>query len=76
MLSTTWVRQHKLSMAITLFLCLMILIHITKPAFIYDDKGRFRSFGLGYRNFTVFPIWLVSIVLAIIAYLAITWYIM
>jgi hypothetical protein len=75
MLSSVWVRRHKLSAAITLFLIWMILVHVTKPAFIYNDKGGFRSFGLGYRNYTVFPIWLVSIVLAIVAYFSVTWYI-
>lgn len=53
----------------------MILVHLIKPAFIYDDKGQFRNFGLGYRNYTVFPIWLVSVVLAVMAYLTVTWFI-
>ena len=76
MLSSIWVRQHKLSLSITLFLMLMILVHITKPAFIYNEKGGFRTFGLGHRNFTVFPIWLVSVILAIVAYFLVNWYIM
>jgi|UniRef100_A0A6C0ICS9 hypothetical protein len=74
-ISPRWVRIHKLSIAITLFLCFMILVHVTKPAFIYNEKGGFRPFGLGYRNYTVFPIWIVSIILAILSYFLVVWYI-
>ena len=75
LLPPRWVRMHKLSIAITVFLCLMILVHVTKPAFIYNEQGGFRPFGLGYRNYTVFPIWIVSMVLAILSYLLVLWYI-
>jgi len=67
--------MHKLSIAITVFLCLMILVHVTKPTFIYNEQGGFRPFGLGYRNYTVFPIWIVSMVLAILSYFLVLWYI-
>jgi hypothetical protein len=53
----------------------MILVQVTKPAFIYDEKGNYRQFGLGYRKYTVFPIWIVSIVLAILSYFLVIWYI-
>ena len=36
---------------------------------IYNEKGGFRQFGLGYKQKTVIPIWVVSIVLAIACYL-------
>lgn len=75
MLSQRFVRIHKLSLSILLFLVLMILVQVTKPAFIYDEKGNYRQFGLGYRKYTVFPIWIVSIVLAILSYFLVIWYI-
>jgi hypothetical protein len=75
LISPRFVRLHKLSIAISLFLFFMFLVHFTKPAFIYNDKGGFRPFGLGYRNFTVFPIWIVSIVLAILSYFLVIWFI-
>ena len=54
----------------------MFLVHWFKPAFIYDEHGQFRPFGLGYQKSTVFPMWVVSIVSAILAYLLVVWYIM
>ena len=75
LISPRFVRLHKLSIAISIFLFFMFLVHFTKPAFVYNSKGGFRPFGLGYRNFTVFPIWIVSIVLAILSYFMVVWFI-
>jgi hypothetical protein len=36
---------------------------------MYDEKnGSFRQFGVGYKNTTILPLWLVSIMLAILSY--------
>ena len=69
-----FVRYHKLNVTIFLFLILFTLIHITKPTLVYDKDGSFREFGVGYRHKTVIPIWIVSIVLAILCYLAVSYY--
>ena len=61
--------QNKLSLAILLFLIIFSVIHYLKPALIYNEQGGFRHFGLGYKQKTVIPIWIVSIVLAIMCYL-------
>ena len=45
-----------------------------KPDFAYGKDGEFRQFGVGYKNKTVVPIWLVSIALAIISYTVILYY--
>jgi hypothetical protein len=63
--------QNKLSFAILLFLIIFSVIHYLKPALIYNEHGGFRHFGLGYKQKTVIPIWIVSIVLAIMCYLAV-----
>ncbi len=63
--------QNKLSFAILLFLIIFSVIHYLKPALIYNEQGGFRHFGLGYKQKTVIPIWVVSIVLAIICYLVV-----
>jgi hypothetical protein len=68
------VRIHKLSVSILLFLAIIMAIHYFKPAIIYTPEGGFRQFGLGYRNKTVFPIWVVSIVVAILSYLMVLYY--
>ena len=75
MLDPRFVRFHKLSVALVIFLVLMGILHTVKPALVYDRQGRFREFGLGYRNCTVFPIWLMSVLLAIFSYAAVLWYV-
>ena len=71
-----FIRYHKLSISILLFLFLFSIIHITKPGLLYNPDGSYRQFGLGYRNKTVIPIWIVSIILAILCNLAVMTYIM
>ena len=69
-----FIRNHKASYAIALFLILFSIVHYFKPSFAYGDDGEFRQFGVGYKNKTVIPIWGVAIVLAILSYLFILWY--
>ncbi len=45
-----------------------------KPSFIYENDGSFRQFGLGYKKKTVIPIWLITIILAILSYVFILYY--
>ena len=74
-ITTTYVRQHKLTSAILLFLLCMIFIHLVKPSLFYEEDGSFRPFGVGYRKKTILPIWLVSMLVAIFSYLAILYFI-
>lgn len=69
-----FVRIHKVNIAIFAFLIVFSFIHFMKPQLMYNDEGGFRPFGLGYRNKTVIPIWLVSIFLAIFCYLGVLYY--
>ena len=66
-----YIRFHKVSSAIIIFLILMGFIHWIKPAGIYNQSGGFRPFGIGYHHKTVLPIWLVSIILGLLCYLAV-----
>lgn len=68
------VRIHKINFAILLFLIVFSVIHYLKPNIIYNEEGGFRPFGLGYRNKTVVPMWVVAIVLGILSYLAVLWF--
>jgi hypothetical protein len=69
-----FVRYHKLSISILIFLILFSIIHMMKPTMLYNDDGSFRQFGVGYRHKTVIPIWGVSMVIAIFSYLSVMYY--
>ena len=62
------IRRQKLVASIILFLILFTLFHLWKPGFAYNEAGGFRHFGVGYRNKTIFPVWVVAIILAIFSY--------
>jgi hypothetical protein len=68
------VRHNRLQFAIILFLILFTMIHNYKPSLIYELDGSFRKFGVGYKNNTVVPIWLISIICAILSYVAVSFY--
>ncbi len=65
---------HKVSFSILLFVILLSFVHfVIRPAIIYNTDGSFKQFGIGYRNKTVTPIWLICIILGIFSYLFVCW---
>ena len=60
--------------AVFIFLILFGLINAFRPSVIYNKDLSFRRFGIGYKNKTVIPIWLFSIVLAILVYVAVIYF--
>ena len=65
----------RLSLSIILFIFFYTIVNLVKPEFIFDNKkDSVRSFGVGYKNTTVFTLWLVSIFLAIFSYFTIIYY--
>lgn len=58
-------------LSILLFICIFILVYILKPSFLFNINGSLREFGIGYKNKTIFPLWLFSIILGILCYLLI-----
>ena len=64
-----YLKKHRVAVAILTFVVLFGIIQVFKPGFLYKQDGTFMEFGLGYRNKTVFPIWLLAMVLAIMSYL-------
>jgi hypothetical protein len=76
LVSSKFIRVNKLNIAVFIFLILFTTVHITKPVFIYTNKGGFRPFGIGYKHKTVVPIWLVAIILAFLSYLSVLYLIM
>ena len=70
-----YMRENVTLFAILLFLILFGSIQFMKPSFLYNKDGSIRQFGIGYKNKTIFPIWLLSIILGILSYLAVMYYI-
>ena len=69
-----YIRNHPTVVAILLFLLIFISIHIAQPKFLYNTDGSIRQFGVGFRNKTILPIWLLSIILGILCYLFVLYY--
>lgn len=67
--------MYQVKHVVILSICLYLLLYGTtityRPSMIYMPDGTLRDFGVGYRNKTPTPLWLVSILLAVISYLMI-----
>ena len=51
------------------FLFLYIILVTIKPGLMFTKDGLIRDFGIGYKNKTVTPVWLITIIIAILSYL-------
>jgi len=60
--------------AVFIFLILFGIINAFRPSIIYNKDLSFRRFGIGYKNKTVIPIWLLTIILAILVYVVVTYF--
>ena len=69
-----WIRHNKVSVAILLYVVLFAIINVVQPSFMYNPDGSLKNFGVGYRNKTIIPVWLISMFLAIIAYFSVMYY--
>jgi hypothetical protein len=70
-----FIRENITLTAIILFVIIFGSIQIIKPLCFYNRDGSLREFGIGYRNKTILPVWLLSLVLGILSYLAVVYYI-
>lgn len=64
----TFVRKNVISVSILFFFLGFLLLSQLKPNLVYNEDGTFKDFGLGYKNKTIFPMWLVVILLALASY--------
>lgn len=69
-----YIAKNVTLVSILLFLAIFITIQIGKPSFLYREDGSLRDFGIGYRNKTILPVWLLAIVLGILSYLFVIYY--
>ena len=66
-----FIRNNLAGTAILLYIIVFMLVQYANPAFLYNDDGSLREFGVGYSSKTILPIWLVAIILGILSYLAV-----
>jgi len=66
-----YIRENKTLAAIVLFIIIFGSIQLMKPVCFYNKDGSIREFGVGYKNKTILPLWLLSLILGILCYLAV-----
>jgi hypothetical protein len=71
----TYIRQNITLVAVILFVIIFGIIQMIKPACFYNSNGSIREFGVGYKNKTILPIWLFSLLLGIICYLTVLYFV-
>jgi hypothetical protein len=74
-MNRAYIRENKTLVSVVLFVVIFGIIQMMKPACFYNKNGSIREFGVGYRNKTILPIWLLSIFLGILCYLAVLYYV-
>ena len=60
--------------SIVIFLLVFGIVQMIKPSFLYNKDTSLRQFGIGYKNKTILPLWLFSIILGILIYLFVLYY--
>mgnify|MGYP001317126446 CR=1 FL=1 len=69
-----FIRKNTTSISILIFAILFSFIQMVEPGILYEN-GVIRHFGLGSKKKTILPIWLMTIILAILSYLGVIYYI-
>ena len=70
-----YIRENITLVAVILFIIIFGTIQMFKPTCFYNKDGSIREFGIGYKNKTILPIWLLSLILGIMCYLFVLFYI-
>ena len=71
-----FIKKNQTLISIILFLIIYFIIQVDQPLFIYNINGSLKQFGVGYKNKTILPVWLLSIILGILCYVGVKYYTM
>ena len=74
MINRNFIKKHITAISICIFVLMFGAINYFRPPFLYNKDGSLREFGLGFKNKTVIPIWLISIIFAILSYVFVLYY--
>ena len=70
----TFTKNNTTLVSIVIFLIIFSIIQMLKHNFLYNNDGSLREFGVGFKNKTILPLWLFSIVLGILTYILVLYY--
>jgi hypothetical protein len=62
------VRQHPIQASIVLYFIIVSVILLIQPNMIFNRSGVPRDFGVGDNRRTIYPLWLVCILVAILSF--------
>ena len=71
-----FIRKHKLTLSIVVFIMMYGILNIMKPSIIYNKDGSLREFGINQKSKTVLPMWAFVICLSVVSYLSVSFYLM
>ena len=69
-----FIRKNINSVAIIIFIVVFVFIQYLQPSFLYNKDGSIKHFGMGRRNKTILPIWLLTFIIAMFSYLVVLYY--
>ena len=75
MLSRRFINRNLTFISILVFLSAFVLVQYLEPSFLYNKDGSLRDFGLNSKHKTILPIWLITIILAMLSYLGVLYYV-
>lgn len=75
MIGRSFIYNNIITISITIFIICYFTILQIKPSFLFNKDGSIREFGIGFKNKTVIPIWMISIVLGILCYFVVMYYV-
>ena len=70
----TFTKNNITLVSIVIFLFIFSIVQMIKPSFLYNKDSSLRHFGIGYKNKTILPLWLFSIILGILIYMFVLYY--
>ena len=70
----SFIKKNTTSVAILLFISIFFAIQYFKPKYMFKNDGTIRQFGIGYKEKTILPVWLIAIVVAILCYVFVMYY--
>ena len=70
-----FIKNNVVGASIILFIVVFSIFIYLKPNFLYDKDGVPRQFGIGKKNTSVVPLWVIALAVAILAYLLVLYFV-